>query len=130
LLADNANNAQRAIAPEAVVTFDRLVGFDVLRSFGEVRGEAIVPRSFFRATVRTIGLLIGSNAAEVLTEAERARAEALAALLADARALGANGIVKLRFDAREQSDGSTRVTAHGEAMLLDPAPGFAATLRP
>ena len=37
--------------------------------------------------------------------------------------LGANGIVKLRFDAREQSDGSTRVAAYGEALLLDPAPG-------
>ncbi|GAC1303933.1 MAG: hypothetical protein NVSMB19_14340 [Vulcanimicrobiaceae bacterium] len=119
-----------AIAPEAVVTFDRLDGFAVLHSFGDVSGEAIVPRSFIRATVRTIGTLIGFGVAEYLTDAERARAQALAALLGNARALGANGVVKLRFDANEQSDGSTRVTAYGEAMLLDPAPGFTTLARP
>lgn len=111
------------IAPEAVVTFDRLDGFEVVRSFGTVRGEAILPHSFIRATFRTIGTLIGMKESEFLTDAERARADALAALRDNARGLGANGIVKLRFDAREQSDGSTRVAAYGEALLLDPVPG-------
>ncbi len=131
MLAGNANaNANASpIAPEAVVTFDRLDGFDVLQSLGDVRGEAVVARNFFRATFRTIGSLIGISAAECLTDAERGRAVALAALLHNAKSLGANGIVKLRFDAGEQSDGSTRVTAYGAAVLLDPAPGFAATVR-
>ncbi len=121
--------AASGIAPEAVVTFDRLDGFDVRSSLGQVRAEAIVPRNFFRATVRTIGSLIGFGTTELLSDAERGRAQALAQLLRNARSLGANGILKLRFDASEQSDGSTRVTVYGEAMLLDPAPGFAAARR-
>ena len=118
-----------AIAAEAVVTFDRLDGFDIVRSFGGVRGEAILPRNLVRATFRTIGALIGLTPTEFLTDAERGRAVALAALRANARVLGANGIVGLRFDAREQSDGSTRVAAYGEALLLDPEPGYAARAR-
>lgn len=116
---------ERTIAPEAVMTFDAPEGFAVVRSFGDVRAEVVVPRNFFRATFRTIGAIMGLSPNDILTDAERARAEALDALLGNAYALGANGVVKLRFDAIERSDGSTHVTATGEAMLLDPSPGFA-----
>ena len=117
--------AELTIAPEAVMTFDAPVGFAVVRSLGDVRGEVVVPRNIIRATFRTIGAIIGLSPNDILTDAERARTEALDALLGNAHALGANGVVKLRFDAIEHSDGSTHVTARGEAMLLDPSPGFA-----
>jgi uncharacterized protein YbjQ (UPF0145 family) len=110
------------IAPEAVVTFERLDGFAVARSFGKVRGEAFLPRSILRSTFRSIGTLIGVASPEYVTDAERARGEALARLLSDAQALGANGVVGLNFDASEQDDGSTRVIAVGEAVLLEPVP--------
>jgi uncharacterized protein YbjQ (UPF0145 family) len=110
------------VAPEAVVTFERLDGFTVARSFGIVRGEAYLPHNLLRATFRSIGTLIGLGPADYLTDADRARGEALARLLAQASALGANGIVGLNFDASEQSDGSTRVAVFGEAVLLEPSP--------
>ncbi len=107
------------------MTFDAPEGFVVVRSLGDVRGEVVVPRNIIRATFRTIGAIIGLSPNDILTDAERARTEALDVLLGNAYALGANGVVKLRFDAIECSDGSTHVTARGEAMLLDPSPGFA-----
>jgi len=112
-----------AIAPEAVVTFDRLDGFRVVEALGTVRGEGAVARNVFRATFRTIGSLIGLTPINYLTDAERARSDALAALVRDAEALGANGVINVRFDANEV-DGGTRVRAEGDAVLLDPAPGF------
>jgi len=111
------------IAPEAVVTFKRLEGFAVSRSFGIVSGEAFLGRNLFASTFRTIGTLIGLGTADCLTDAERARGTALAQLRDNAELLGANGIVGLQFAASEQGDGSTRVIASGEAVLLDPAPG-------
>jgi len=114
-----------SIAPEAVVTFDRLDGFRVVTSFGIVRGEGIVPRNLIRATFRSIGSFIGLAPMDYLTDAERARSESIAALTSAAQRLGANGILNLHFDAGELGDGSTRVLAYGEAVLLDPAPGFA-----
>lgn len=111
------------IAPEAIVTFERPDGFSVAHSFGVVRGEAFLPRNILRATFRSIGTLIGLGPMDYLTDAERARGEALSRLVGRADALGANGIVGVNFDACEQSDGSTRVVAFGEAVLLEPAPG-------
>jgi uncharacterized protein YbjQ (UPF0145 family) len=108
------------IAPEAVVTFERLDGFAVTRSFGSVRGEAFVPRNILRSTFRSIGTLIGLSGADYLTDAERARGEALARLLATAAALGANGVVGLSFDVNERSDGSTHLIALGEAVFIEP----------
>jgi uncharacterized protein YbjQ (UPF0145 family) len=110
------------IAPEAVVTFERPVGFRVVKSFGLARGEAICPRSLLRSTFRTIGAFIGLAPIDFLTDAERARNDCLSMLLASASKLGANGIIGLQFEAREEPDGSTRVLAFGEAVLLEPEP--------
>jgi uncharacterized protein YbjQ (UPF0145 family) len=113
------------IAPEAVVTFERLDGFRIVASYGRVLGESVTPRSLIRATFRSIGAFIGFAPTEYLTDAERARSESLQAMLGHAERLGANGVVSLQFRASEESDGSTRVLAFGEAVLLEPEPGYA-----
>jgi uncharacterized protein YbjQ (UPF0145 family) len=110
------------IAPESVVTFERVDGFRVVKSFGYAYGQATRPRNVLRATFRSIGAFIGLAPVEYLTDAERARADSLAELLRKAEATGANGIIGLQFQASETSDGSTRVLAFGEAVLLDPLP--------
>lgn len=110
------------IAPEAVVTFDRLEGFVVVTSFGDVRGEAVAPRNLLRSTFRSLGAFMGFVPVDYLSDAERARSESIAALLGEAEGRGANGVMRLHFDASEQSDGSTRVLAYGEAVLLEPVP--------
>jgi uncharacterized protein YbjQ (UPF0145 family) len=111
-----------AIAPEAVVTFERIDGYRIIRSFGFAYGHASRPRNVLRATFRSIGAFIGLAPIEYLTEAERARAESLASLIRKAEDMGANGIVGLQFQASEAADGSTRVLAFGEAVLLEPPP--------
>ncbi|MBV8151495.1 MAG: heavy metal-binding domain-containing protein [Candidatus Eremiobacteraeota bacterium] len=110
------------IAPENVVTFERVEGFRIVRSFGYAYGQASRPRNLLRATFRSIGAFIGLAPLEYLTDAEKARAESLSTLVARASALGANGILGLQFQVVEQSDGSTRVVAFGEAVYLDPDP--------
>jgi uncharacterized protein YbjQ (UPF0145 family) len=112
-----------AIAPEAVVTFEKIDGYRVVKSYGYAYGHASRPRNMLRATFRSIGAFIGLAPIEYLTEAERARAECLAALIRKAERMGANGILGLQFQASEAADGSTRVLAFGEAVVLDPAPG-------
>ncbi len=112
------------IAPEAVVTFERLDGFVVVKSFGTARGEAVTSRNFLRATFRSLGSFMGFTPIDFLTDADRARSQSLDALVKAAERLGANGIVGLHFEASERGDGSTRVCAFGEAVLLEPEPGF------
>ena len=110
------------IAPEAVVTFAQPEGFRVVKSLGLARAKAVRPRNLLRATFRSIGAFIGLVPLEFVTDAERARADAVAALLARAERLGANGVLRLHFETLEEPDGSTVVNAEGEAVVLDPAP--------
>jgi uncharacterized protein YbjQ (UPF0145 family) len=110
------------ISPTAIVTFERVDGFRVVKSFGFMYGQATRPRNVLRATFRSLGAFIGLAPMEYLTAAERARADCLAVLLRKAEDSGANGIVGLQFQASEAPDGSTRVLAFGEAVVLEPAP--------
>lgn len=119
-----------ALAPEAVTTFERVEGYRVLRSFGYVHGQASRPRNVLKQTFRSIGALIGLAPVEYLTDAERARNESLEALLRKAETMGANGVLGLQFQASEGADGSTRVLAFGEAVLLEPAPAEPAAVPP
>jgi uncharacterized protein YbjQ (UPF0145 family) len=111
-----------AIALESVVTFEKVDGFRIVRRLGYAHGQAMRPKNMLRATFRSIGAFIGLAPIEYLTEAERARADCLLALVAKAEKLGANGVVGLQFQASEAADGSTRVLAFGEAVWLEPQP--------
>lgn len=108
------------IAKENLVTLDAPDGFRVLREFGRVTGSATRPHNMLRATFRSIGAFIGLAPIEYLTDAERAREEALEDLRGKAGALGANAVVQIRFEAVEQPDGSTIVMAAGQAVRLAP----------
>lgn len=106
------------IAPEAVVTFDRVDGFRVVRTLGYVQGAAVRPRDVLREALRGIGLLVGLAPMEYLTEAEKAREDSLAQMREEADAMGANGILNVQFQTSETSEG-TKVTCFGQAVVLE-----------
>jgi uncharacterized protein YbjQ (UPF0145 family) len=108
------------LAADRVVTFDRIDGFRVVESFGAVRGDATVGGGLLRATFRTLGQFMGFAPADYLTDAERGRTAALAVLQERAAHLGADAVIGVRFDAVERADGSTRVSASGEAVRVEP----------
>jgi hypothetical protein len=76
-----ADHPPQMIAPDAVVTFERVDGFRIVKSFGYAYGQASRPRNFLRATFRSIGAFIGLAPVEYLTDAERSRTECLAELV-------------------------------------------------
>lgn len=106
------------IAPDAVVTFDRVDGFRVVRAMGYVQGAAVRPRDALREALRGIGLLVGLAPMEYLTEAEKAREGSLAQMREAADAMGANGILNVQFQTNETSEG-TEVLCFGHAVLLE-----------
>jgi uncharacterized protein YbjQ (UPF0145 family) len=109
------------IAPQDVVTFDELEGHRVVRSFGYVSGIASRPRNRLRSTFRSLGMLIGVAPSEFVSDAEQLRTEALSAMAKRADALGANAVISLNFYVSEGDDGSTKVVAFGQAVLVVPA---------
>lgn len=107
------------IARDDVVTFDHLDGYRTLQSFGFVSGAASRQRNRLRSTFRSLGMLIGLAAGEFLGDAEQLRGEALEALRASADRLGANAVVGLQFYVSEGADGSCKVVAFGQAVLVN-----------
>lgn len=114
------------IARDDVVTFDELEGYRTIESFGFVSGTASRQRNRLRSTFRSLGMLIGLAASEFLSDAEQLRSEALEALRLRAGALGANAVVGLQFYVSEGADGSCKVVAFGQAVLVDKTGGRAA----
>ena len=108
------------VAREDIVTFEDLAGYRVVRRFGYVSGIASRPRNRFRSTFRSLGMLIGVSPNEFLSDAEHLRADALEGLYQRANAYGANAVVGLSFHVSEGNDGSCKVVAFGEAVLLTP----------
>jgi len=109
------------IRPECVATFPEPVGFRIVRCCGTAFGEAVRVRNVFRDALRGIGTFLGIAPYEFVTDAERARQDSLALLLERAERMGANGVIGLRFHAVDEA-GAIRLTAIGEAVVLDPEP--------
>ena len=109
------------IARDDVVTFDHLEGYRTVRALGFVSGSASRPRNRLRSTFRSLGMLIGLSAGEFLGDAEQLRGDALDALRRNADALGANAVVGLQFYVSENDDGSCKVVAFGQAVVVEKA---------
>jgi len=105
------------IAPDAVVTFDELEGYRIIKRYGYVSGVASRPRNRLRATFRSLGMLIGVSPGEFVSDAEQLRGEALDGIYHRASLLGANAVIGLSFHVSESPDGSCKIVAFGEAVL-------------
>lgn len=68
-------------------------------------------------------MLIGVSPGEYVSDAEQLRTEALQAMVKRADALGANAIIGLNFHVSESTEGSTKVVAFGQAVLVVPSVG-------
>ncbi len=101
-------------------TANDLAGYDVVRTFGVVRG--IVVRS--RSVVGTIGAkfqtLLGGNISLLTDLCERARADAFANAVDHASQLGANAMLAVRYDATEIMSGVSEVLCYGTAVRVAP----------
>jgi uncharacterized protein YbjQ (UPF0145 family) len=103
-----------------VTTAFELQGFTIARNLGVVRG--IIVRS--RSLVGNIGAgfqqLFGGNISIYTELCERARNDAYEIMIQHAAALGANGIIGVRYDATEITQGVTEVLCYGTAVYVVP----------
>jgi uncharacterized protein YbjQ (UPF0145 family) len=107
------------IARDDLVTLAEVEGYRTVRVFGYASGVASRPRNRLRSTFRSLGMLIGLAAGEFLGDAEQLRSDALEALRRRADSMGANAVVGLQFYVSEGADGSCKVVAFGQAVLVD-----------
>ncbi len=108
-----------SIANAMVTTALELPGYRITRSLGVVRGLTVRSRSIVGNLVGGLHALFGGNIAVYTTLCEQTRAETYQLMLRQARMLGANAIVGMRYDATELMPGMAEVLCYGTAVVVE-----------
>ena len=101
-----------------ITTAFELPGYKIAGTLGVVRGIVVRSRSVvgqFGASLQTI---FGGNITILTDLCERARMDAYNQMAEHAAALGANGVIGVRYDANEIMPGVTEVLCYGTAVLV------------
>lgn len=101
-----------------VATTEQVAGHRVVRTFGMVRGSSIRARHLGRDVVASLRNLAGGELYEYTKLLAEAREQAVDRMVAEAEALGANGILAVRFQSAEVSRGAAEMLCYGTAVEL------------
>ena len=103
-----------------ITTAFELPGYRIVQNLGVVRGITVRSRSVIGNIGAALQTLVGGNITLLTELCEKTRADAFELLLQQARSLGANAVVGLRYDATEVMDGVTEVLCYGTAVVVTP----------
>jgi len=104
-----------------VTTAFTIDGARIVRSLGIVRGITVRSRSVVGSIGAAFQQLGGGNITLYTELAEHAREEAYQIMVQHAAALGANGVIGMRYDATEMASGVTEVLCYGTAVIFESA---------
>ena len=96
-------------------------GYKTTRHLGVVRGITVRSRSMLGNIAGSIQTIFGGNISIYTELCEHARAEAFDLMVQHARAMGANAIIGMRYDANDVMEGVTEVLAYGTAVVIENA---------
>ena len=103
-----------------IVTTNDIPGHRVVRTLGVVRGITVRSRNVVSDAIGGVQSMLGGRVGAYVKLAEAARQEAYDDLVDHARAMGANAILAMRYDANEIMPGITEVLAYGTAVVVEP----------
>ena len=103
-----------------IVTTNDIPGHRVVRTLGVVRGITVRSRNVVSDAIGGVQSMLGGRVGAYVKLAEAARQEAYDDLIEHARAMGANAILAMRYDANEIMPGITEVLAYGTAVVVEP----------
>jgi uncharacterized protein YbjQ (UPF0145 family) len=108
-----------SIGNAMVTTALDLPGYRIVRSLGVVRGLTVRSRSVVGNFIGGLHTLFGGNITVYTTLCEQTRAETYQIMVRQARMLGANAIVGMRYDATELMPGLAEVLCYGTAVFVE-----------
>jgi uncharacterized protein YbjQ (UPF0145 family) len=99
-----------------LATTDQVQGKEVAETLGLVRGSTVRARNLGRDIFAGLKNIVGGEIREYTQLLANAREEALARMIQDARELGADAVVGLRFTTSTVMQGSSEILAYGTAI--------------
>ena len=104
--------------PRFVTTAFELPGYKIVGTLGIVRGIVVRSRSAIGQFGASIQSMFGGNITIYTDLCEKARVDAYNQMAQHAAALGANGVIGVRYDATEMMPGITEVLCYGTAVVV------------
>src|SRR5436305_15306293 len=107
--------------PVLVTTTERPAGYEVKQALGQVFGVVVRSRGIggnIMASLRSLG---GGEIVEYTRLVEDTRRHAIDRMVENARAMGANGVIMMRFDSSEIGQPMTEAVAYGTAAIIERA---------
>jgi len=102
-----------------VVTSSGICGQRVVRTLGLVRGNTIRARHVGKDILAVLRNLVGGEVFEYTKMMAEAREQALDRMVQEARELGANAIVDVRFMTSMLMAGAAELLAYGTAVVVE-----------
>lgn len=104
-----------------VVTSSGIAGKRVVRTLGLVRGNTIRARHIGRDIMAGLRNIVGGEVREYTKLLAESREQALDRMVEEARGLGANAIVDVRFTTSMVMQGAAELLAYGTAVVVEGA---------
>jgi len=106
-----------------VVTTSEIAGTRIVRTLGLVRGNTIRARHVGRDVMAAFRNLVGGEVSEYTKLMGEAREQAIDRMVEEARGLGANAVVDVRFTTAMVMQGAAELLAFGTAVVVEGAQG-------
>lgn len=102
-----------------VTTTGEVSGKRIVRTLGIVRGNTIRARHVGRDIMAGLRTIVGGEVSEYTKLLAEAREQALDRMVEEARGLGANAVVEVRFSTSEVMTGAAELLAYGTAVVVE-----------
>jgi uncharacterized protein YbjQ (UPF0145 family) len=106
--------------PMLIVTMNEVPGYRITHVHGDVFGLVVRARNYFGNVGASLRTLTGGEVSGYTKLLTDSRNQARARMWQEARALGANAVVAMRFDCNEIGDIMSEVAAYGTAVTVEP----------
>jgi len=103
-----------------IVTTENVPGHRVVQAKGQVFGVVVRSRGIGGNLMASLRSVVGGEIHEYTQMLEEARRHAIDRLTTNAKAMGANGIVMMRFDSAEIGQTMSEIVAYGTAVVIEP----------
>jgi len=102
-----------------VVTSHEIAGKRIVRTLGIVRGNTVRARNLGRDIIATFRNMVGGEVSKYTKLLGESREQALDRMVTEARLLGANAIIGMRFATSEVAQNAAEILAYGTAVVVE-----------
>jgi len=102
-----------------ISTCEQVTGSEIKQQLGLVRGNTIRARHLGKDILAVLRNIVGGEIHEYTKLMAESREQALDRMLDDARGLGANAVVGVRFTTSVIAGGAAELLAYGTAVVIE-----------